>query len=114
MTVNSSKLLSKVLSETRSEKNVGVNPEEVVQDDVMDCEWKRGDELSVDEPVRKLREEMAEMSLRVERLERNTPLGCEESESSSGGGEWAWWSGAWWVKTRMNSASRRKVHRAIS
>ena len=59
---------------------------------------------------------MAEMSLRVERLERNTPLGCEESGSSSGGGEWAWWSGAWWVKTnmRMNSASRRKVHRAIS
>ena len=54
--------------------------------------------------------------LRVERLERRMPLGCEESESSSGGGEWAWWSGAWWVKTktRMNSASRRKVHRAIS
>ena len=56
------------------------------------------------------------MSCRVERLERNMPLMCEESESSSGGGEWAWWSGAWWVKTktRMNSASRRKVHRAIS
>ena len=31
MTVNSSKLLSEVLSEKRSEKNVGVNPEEVVQ-----------------------------------------------------------------------------------
>ena len=66
--------------------------------------------------VRNIREEMAEMSLRVERLERNMPLGCEESGSSSGGGEWVWWSGAWWVKTKtkMNSASRRKVHRAIS
>ena len=30
MTVNSSELLSVVLSKTRSEKNVGVNPEEVV------------------------------------------------------------------------------------
>ena len=88
MTVNSSKLLSEVLSEKRSEKNVGVNAEEVVQDDVMDCEWRRGDELSVDELVRNLWEEMAEMSLRVERLERNMPLGCEESESSSGGVEW--------------------------
>ena len=116
MTVNSTILLSGVMRETKFEKNVGVNPKEVVQDDVMDCERKRGDELPVDEPVRNLREEMAEMSLRVERLERNMPLGCEESESSSGGGEWAWWSGAWWVKTktRMNSASRRKVHRAIS
>ena len=66
--------------------------------------------------VRNIREEMAEMSLRVERLEKNMPLGCEESGSSSGGGEWVWWSGAWWVKTKtkMNSASRRKVHRAIS
>ena len=36
MIVNASKLLSEVLSEKRSEKNVGVNPEEVVQDDVMD------------------------------------------------------------------------------
>ena len=44
--MNASKLLSEVLSEKRSEKNVGVNPEEVVQDDVMDCEWKRGNELS--------------------------------------------------------------------
>ena len=116
MTVNSTKLVSGVMRETRIEKNVEVNPEEVVQDDVLDCEWKRGGELSVDELVRNLREEMAEMSLRVERLERNMLLGCEESESSSGGGEWAWWSGAWWVKTktRMNSASRRKVHRAIS
>ena len=116
MTANSTILLSGVMRETKIEKNVGVNPEEVVRDDVMDCERKRGDELPVDELVRNLREEMAEMSLRVERLERNMPLGCEESGSSSGGGEWAWWSGAWWVKTktRMNSASRRKVHRAIS
>ena len=116
MTVNSTKLLSRAMRETRIEKNAGVNPEEAVHDDVMDCEWKKGGEPSVDELVRNLREEMAEMSLRVERLERNLPLGCEESESSSGGGEWAWWSGAWWVKTetRMNSASRRKVHRAIS
>ena len=50
------------------------------------------------------------------RKREGMPLGCEESGSSSGGGEWAWWSGAWWVKTKtkMNSASRRKVHRAIS
>ena len=54
--------------------------------------------------------------MRIERLERAMPLGCEELGSSSGGGEWAWWSGAWWVKTkmRMNSANRRKVHWAIS
>ena len=44
------------------EKNVGVNPEEVVRDDVMDCERKRGDKLPVDEQVRNLWEEMAEMS----------------------------------------------------
>ena len=93
-----------------------MNPQEVVQDDSMDWEWEKGNEPSVDEQMRNLQEKMAEMSLRVERLERNMPLGCEESGSSSGGGEWAWWSGAWWVKTnmRMNSASRRKVHRAIS
>ena len=68
---------------------------------------------AVDEQMRNLREKMVEMSLRVERLERNMPLGCEESGSSSGGGEWAWWSGAS-VKTnmRMNSASRRKMHRS--
>ena len=39
-----------------------------------------GDELSVDELVRNLREEMAEMSLRVERLERNMLWVCEERE----------------------------------
>ena len=116
MTANSTMLLSGVMKEMKIEKNVGVNPEEVVRDDVMDCERKRRDKLPVDEQVRNLWEEMAEMSLRVERLERNMLLGCEESGSSSGGGEWAWWSGAWWVKTKtkMNSASRRKVHRAIS
>ena len=111
MAENGARLLSEVWNEKRSERN-----EEVVEDNVMDCEWKKGNELQVDELVRHLREEMAEMLLRVERLERNMHLGCEESGSSSGGGEWAWWSGAWWVKTKtnMNSASRRKVHRAIS
>ena len=116
MTVNSTKLLLETTRETGIEKNVGINPGEVVEDDAMDWEWEKKEEPSVDEQMRNLREEMAEMSLRVERLERNMPLGCEESESSSGGGEWAWWSGAWWIKTKteMNSASRRKVHRAIS
>ena len=66
----------------RREKNEGLNPEEVVEDNAMDLEWEKG----------------------------------SESANSSGGGEWARWSGAWWVKTkmRMNSANRRKVHRAIS
>ena len=88
----------------------------MVEDDAMDWEWEKKDAPSVDEQMRNLRQKMAEMSLRVERFERNMPLGCEESGSSSGGGEWAWWSDAWWVKTntKMNSASRRKVHRAIS
>ena len=45
---------------------------------------EKGNEPSVDEQVRNLREKMVEMSLRVERLERNMPLGCEESGSSSG------------------------------
>ena len=116
MTANSTMLMTKVLKDMNG-KNVGVNPEEVVRDDVMDCEWKRGDKLPVDEQVRNLREEMAEMSLRVERLERNMCLGCEESvravrEEVNGLGGVA----LWWVKTKtkMNSASRRKVHRAIS
>ena len=60
----------------------------------MDWEWEKKDEPSVYEQMRNLREKMAEMSLRVERLERNMHLGCEESGSTSGGGEWAWWSGA--------------------
>ena len=102
--------------ERRRERNEGVNPEEVVEDDAMDWEWEKKDEPSVDERMRNLREKMAEMSLRVERLERNMPSGCEESGSSSGGGEWAWWSGAWWVmtNTKMDSANRRKMHRANS
>ena len=70
MTTNSTMLLSRALKEMKIEKNVGVNPEEVVRDDAMDYEWKGGDKLPVDEQVRSLREEMAEMSLRVERLER--------------------------------------------
>ena len=79
MTANSTMLLSGVMKEMKIGRNVGISPEEVVRDDVMDCEWKRGDKLPVDEQVRNLWEEMAEMSLRVERLERNMPLGCEES-----------------------------------
>ena len=63
--------------ERRRERNEGVNPEEVVEDDAMDWEWEKKDEPSVDEQMRNLREKMAEMSLRVERLERNMPLGCE-------------------------------------
>ena len=51
-----------------------MNPEEVVEDDAMDWEWEKGTEPSVDEQMRNLREKMAEMSLRVERLERNMPL----------------------------------------
>ena len=91
------------------------NPEEVVEDSAMDWEWKNENESSVDGHLRNFREEMAEMLLRMERLDRAL-LGCEESGSSSGGGECAWWRFAWWVKTkmRMNSANRRKVHRAIS
>ena len=77
-----------------------MNPEEVVEDDAMDWEWERRNEPSVEEQMRNLGEKMAEMSLRVERLERNMPLGCEESGSSSGGGEWAWWSGAWWCEDK--------------
>ena len=82
---NAGKLLSEEENERRRERNEGVKPEEVVEDDAMDWEWEKGNEPSVDEQMRNLREEMAEMSLRVERLERNMPLGCEESGSSSGG-----------------------------
>ena len=79
-------------------------------------EWETRNESSLGGCMRDLRVEMTEIALRIERLERAMPLGCEESGSSSGGGEWAWWSGAWWVKTKMkmNSANRRRVHRAIS
>ena len=110
------KWLSEGWNERRQERNEVVNPQEVVEDDAMDWEWEKGNEPSVDEQMRNLREKMAGMSVPVEKLERNMHLGCEESGSSSGGGEWAWWSGAWWVKTnmKMNSASKRKVHRAIT
>ena len=79
-------------------------------------EWEERAEVSLEGDLRDLREEMAEMSLRVERLERAMPWECDGSGSSSGGGEWAWWSGAWWVKTgvKMNLANRRRVHRAIN
>ena len=35
--------------------------------------------------------------------------------SVSSGNDWAWWNGAWWIKTksRMNSTSKRKVSRAV-
>ena len=61
-----------------------------------------------------MREEMAELSLRVERLERVAWEGSGGS-SGSGGNEWVWWNGAWWIRTksRMNSASKRKVSRAV-
>ena len=66
------------------------------------------------EVLSSMREEMAEMSLRIDKLER---IAWESGGggSGSGGNEWAWWNGAWWIRTksRMNSASRRKVSRAV-
>ena len=61
-----------------------------------------------------MREEMAELSLRVDRLERVAWEGSGGS-SGSGGNEWVWWNGAWWIRTksRMNSASKRKGSRAV-
>ena len=61
-----------------------------------------------------MREEMAGLLLRVERLERTMWEGSGGS-SGSGGNEWAWWNGAWWIRTKagMNSASKRKVSRAV-
>ena len=49
--------------------------------------------------LRDLREETGEVSLRVERLER----------------AWAWWNVAWCIRTgsRMNSAGKRRVSRAV-
>ena len=67
---NAGKLLSEEGNERRRERNEGVNPEEVVEDDAMDWEWEEGNEPSVDEQMRNLREEIAEMSLRVERHEK--------------------------------------------
>ena len=98
MVETAGKWLSEGWYERRTERNERVNPEEVVEGDSMDWEWEKGNEPSMDEQMRNLREKMVGMSLRVERLERNMPLGCEESGSTSGGGEGAWWSGAWWVK----------------
>ena len=65
--------------------------------------------------LKELREEMAEMSLRVEKLERALLREGSGYSSGSSGNEWAWWNGAWWIKTksRMNSASKRKVSRAV-
>ena len=78
MVETAGRLLSEGWNERRRERNEGVNPEEVVEDDAMDWEWDKGDESSVDEQMINLREDMVEMSLRVERLQRNMPLGCEE------------------------------------
>ena len=62
-----------------------------------------------------MREEMAELSLRVERLERAASWGGSGGSSGSGGNEWVWWNGTWWIRTksRMNSANKRKVSRAV-
>ena len=51
---------------------------------------------------------MAEMSLRVERA---MPWEGSGSSSGSSGNEWAWWNGE--TKSNMNSASKRKVSRAV-
>ena len=75
MVETAGKWLSEGWYERRRERNERVNPEEVVEDDSMDWEWEKGNEPSVDEQMRNLREKMAEMSLRVERLERNMPFG---------------------------------------
>ena len=71
--------------------------------------------LDSEDHLKDLREEMAEMSLRVERLERAVLWEGSGYSSGSSGNEWAWWNGAWWIKTksRMNSASKRKVSRAV-
>ena len=77
----------------------------------MDWEWEEQSELDPEDRLRVLREEMAEMSLRVERLERAMIWEGSGSSSSSGGSDWAWWNGAWWVRTgaTMNSESKRRV-----
>ena len=65
--------------------------------------------------LKELREEMAEMSLQIEKLERGVLWERSGYSSGSSGNEWAWWNGAWWIKTksRMNSASKRKVSKAV-
>ena len=71
--------------------------------------------LDLVDHLKELREEMAEMSLRVEKLERAVLWEGSGYSSGSSGNEWAWWNGAWWIKTksRMKSASKRKVSRAV-
>ena len=65
--------------------------------------------------LRDLQEEMAEISLRVEKLERAMPLESSGSSGSSGGSERAWWNNAWWIKAgqRVTSAGKRRVSRAV-
>ena len=67
------------------------------------------------DPLKVLREEMAEMSLRVEKLESVVLWEGSGCSSGSSGNELALWNGAWWIgtKARMNSASKRMVSRAV-
>ena len=67
------------------------------------------------DPLRVMREEMAELSLRVEKLERAVLWEGSGDSSGSSGNEWVWWNGTWLftTKSRMNSASKRKVSRAV-
>ena len=67
------------------------------------------------DPLRVMREEMAELSLRVEKLERAVLREGSGGSSGSSGSEWVWWNGTWWIRTksRMHSASKRKVSRAV-
>ena len=58
----------------------------------MDWEWEEQSELGPEDRLREWREEMAEISLRVERLERATMWESSGSSSSSGGSDWAWWN----------------------
>ena len=62
-----------------------------------------------------MREEMAELSLRVEKLERAVLWEGSGGSGGSGGNEWVWWNGTRWIRTksRMNSANKRKVSRAV-
>ena len=73
-------------------------------------EWEGRAEVNLKSCLRDLREELAEISLQVERLERAMPWESCGSSSSSGGSDWAWW-----VRTgaKMNSASKRRVSRAV-
>ena len=65
--------------------------------------------------LRILQEEMPEILLWVEKLERTMPLESSGSSGSSGGSEWAWWNNAWWIKagSRVNLAGKRRVSRAV-